>query len=675
MPGFWGEVRRRHVLRVAAYYVAAAWVLAQAGALLLDAFDAGHYTRFLIAALVVGLPIALALAWIFDITPHGIQRTLALARAPELVTDPAAVAQASPPPDDSIAVLPFDNLSRDPANEYFSDGLAEEIRNQLARVAGLRVAARTSSFAFKARHEDVREIGRRLNVAALLEGGVRKEADVVRIDVRLVSASDGFQLWSDSFERRLDDIFKLQTEISCAVIAAVRGRQGMPAAEAAPPAAPAPGDFEAYNAYLRGRHQFHQRTEASLTRAVGHFQRAIELDPQYSPAYAGLADTWMLLGERYYGNLSVPDSVGRALTAVTTALSLTPDLAEAHASLGLIRLNQDDIAGARQSLERAVALNQGYTLAHVWLGLVLLAQGHYREAAARNLQAYRLDPLSPIVVSNAAFDALRAGDDELARSRFSAAIEIEPRFPVPYSGMSRLNAVRGRIREAIEWIDRAIDIAPERAFYRARRGLLELQLGNVEEAAQCIRSAQERAPDNVFDSELVLAMYMAQRDRARLEDVATGKAGRAFTVCQRAYAWVVLGDHAQALATYELAPTTARAEVGQVLNDDWVWRLPHSVTRAHLRRLAGEQARADEELRAFIAAADSLIGPEVWNGDVLYWAATAYALLGDLEKAVATLRSAVDGGWRHAWWARLDWNLDEHRHDPRIVALLERASP
>lgn len=675
MAGFWGEVRRRHVLRVAAYYVAGAWVLAQAGALLFEAFDTPHYTRYLIGALVAGLPVALVLAWLFDITPQGIQRTLSLAAAERTAPASAPVAAVPAPaaPENSIAVLPFDNLSQDPANEYFSDGLAEEIRNTLARTEGLRVAARTSSFAFKAKHDDVREIGRRLNVASLLEGGVRKAADVVRIDVRLVSATDGFQLWSESFERQLDDVFKLQTEISCAVLKAVRGRQAAPAPA---PIAPEPRDFEAYNAYLRGRHQFHQRTEASLQRAAGHFQHAIEVDPNYALAYAGLADTWLLLGERYYGNLSVQDSVARALTAVTTALSLAPGLAEPHASLGLIRLNQDDLAGARASLERAIALNEGYTLAHVWLSLVLLAQGKFRDAAARNEQAYRLDPLSPIIVSNSGFDALRAGNEALARSRFAAAIEIEPRFPVPYSGMSRLNATRGRTPEAIEWIDKAIAIAPERAFYRARRGLLELQMGRVESAASCIRAASERAPDNVFDAELVLALYMAEGDRAQLERIATGQAGRAFSVCQRAYAHVALGDYAAALQAYEQAPLQARVEIGQVLQDDWVWRLPHTVTRAHLRMVRGEGERARQELREFIEAAKALHDEEaVWNGDVQYWAASAHALLGEVDRAVEVLRGAVDGGWRHAWWARLDWNLAGVRDDPRISALLQRGTP
>src|SRR5262245_32824835 len=256
---FWAELLRRRVMRVALFYVAGAWILAQAGDLLLDAFDAPQYMRFVIAGLVLGLPVALVLAWIFDITPAGIERT------PEAPTTATANAP-TPAPEHSIAVLPFANLSQDPQDEYFSDGLAEEIRNRLAQAAGLRVAARTSSFAFKGRAEDVREIARRLNVATVLEGGVRRQADTVRIDVQLINAADGYHLWSESFERRLTDIFRLQSEIAGAVLAAVRPRDAVGEAAAMP--GPATPSFDAYNLYLLGRHYFHKRTEAALARAV-----------------------------------------------------------------------------------------------------------------------------------------------------------------------------------------------------------------------------------------------------------------------------------------------------------------------------------------------------------------------------------------------------------------------
>ena len=177
-------------------------------------------------------------------------------------------------------MLPFANLSDDAENEYFSDGLSEEIRNQLARVPGLRVAARTSSFSFKGRHEDVREIGRRLNVAVVLEGGVRKHADAVRINLQLVSAIDGFQIWSEQFERKLEDIFRLQDEIAEAVSSgSVRFQARQPGLLPA-----TTQRFDAYNLYLRGRHHFHKRTEAALQRAVGYFKQAIECDANYALA-------------------------------------------------------------------------------------------------------------------------------------------------------------------------------------------------------------------------------------------------------------------------------------------------------------------------------------------------------------------------------------------------------
>ncbi len=668
---WWGEVRRRRVLRVAAWYLAVAWVLAQVADLLFDAFDVAGYTRFVIAALVAGLPVALVLAWIFDITPRGIERTLAL--SPAGPADEAPATTPVPAPDNSIAVLPFTNLSRDPGDEYFSDGLAEEIRNQLARVPGLRVAARTSSFAFKGRHEDARSIGRKLNVLSLLEGGVRRHEDRVRIDVQLVCTTDGYQVWSQTFERRLGDVFQLQSEVSQAVIDAVGRRQGEPLH--APAEIQGPGNFEAYNAYLLGRHHFHKRTEPSLQRAAELFQRAVELDAAYALAYTGMADAAILLSARHYGNLPLRDALARARPAAEQALRLAPNLAEAHASLGLVQLNEGDPDAAVRSFERAIELNGGYSMAHVWLGLALVAQGRYVEAAERNLRVYRLDPLAPIVVTNAGFDALRFGRDAEARERFLAAIELDPRFPVPCSGMSRLEATRGRLQEGLRWTERAIEVAPERAFYHARRGLLLLQACRLDDAEHAVAEARARAPDNVFDAELIVALYMARDDREALECIAAGAAARAFGNAQRAYANVALGRHAEALALYDAATLSPCAELDEILNDDWVWRLPHSITRAHLRLEAGDTVRAREELENFATRAERLFAQGIVSGDVRYWTATACLLLGRAEQGAAHLKAAVDGGWRHAWWARLDWNLRPSLSDPRIAALVEQAEP
>ena len=654
----WGELKRRRVVRAALYYVAGAWVLAQAFDLLLDAFEASRYMRFVVVGLVAGLPVATVLAWKFDLTPAGIERTPAL---------PAAAADL---PDDSIAVLPFANLSNEPENEYFSDGLAEEIRNQLARVEGLRVAARSSSFAFKGRHEDVRDIGRRLNVAAILEGGVRKQADTVRIDVQLVSAVDGYQVWAESFERQVGDIFKLQSEVACAVIAAVRPHT---AAVERPRLEPSTQSFEAYNLYLRGRHHFHRRTEAALRRAMDCFRQALAVDPGYALAYTGLADAYTLASTGYYGEIPVDESLANALPAVTKALELAPGLAEAHASLGLIRHNQGEYAQAEQALERAIELNPGYTMAHVWRGLVLTSQGRYRDAAAHMRDAFRLDPLSPIINTNVGLDALRFGDDAEAEARFTAAIEIDPAFPVPYSGMARLHSSRGSLDAALHWIDQAIERAPKRTFYLARKALILAQLGRLDAAVAAIEAACCDPAGNRFEADLVTGLRVATANRSALRAIAHDESGCVWAPGQRAQALLVLDDRRAALARYAERPVDPRTAINGLINDEWVWCLPHVVNDAHLRLDAGDE-QARETLRELLGSAEAVLAQGVVSVDVLYWIASAHAVMGEAELALRVLEQAVQQGWRHAWWARHDWNWAALAGEPRLRDLLARGA-
>ncbi len=652
----WAELQRRRVVRAALYYVAGAWILAQVLDLLLDAFDASRYMRFVVAGLVLGLPVATALAWIFDFTPSGIERT------------PSLPVPAADPPDDSIAVLPFANLSHEPENEYFSDGLTEEIRNQLARVRGLRVAARSSSFSFKGRHEDVREIGRRLNVASILEGGVRKQGGTVRIDVQLVNAVDGYQVWSETFERELDDIFKLQTEVACAVITAVRPRA---AAAERPPPEPATQSFDAYNRYLLGRHYFHKRTEASLRRAMDCFRQAIERDPGYALAYSGLADAYSLASTGYYGELPVAESIANALPAALKALELAPTLAEAHASLGLVRHNQGDHASAQRELERAIELNPTYTMAHVWHGLALTSQGRYREAAASMRDAFRLDPLSPIINANVGFDALRFGDEAEAEARFAAAIEIDPAFQVPYSGMTRLHSARGSLAEALRWIEQAIERAPGRAFYLARKGLILAQLGRTDEAVATVDAACCNPTGNRFEADLVVGLRVVSGNHAALASIAGSDGGCIWVAAQRAQALIAIGNLPAALQAYADDPPDPRGSINDLVNDEWVWRLPHVVNHAHLRMAAGDE-RGRDALQLLIARAEEMRAEGIVNVDALYWVASAHAVMGEDDRALNVLEEAVRRGWRHAWWARHDWNWSVLGNDPRFRDLLVR---
>ena len=641
---FWDELRRRHVVRVVIYYAVFAWVVIQVGDVVLDAFGLDHLLRFVVAGVVAAAPLVLAFSWMFDITPAGVERTAPLADASH---GPVAA------PAGSLAVLPFANLSGDSDNEYFSDGLAEEIRNELAGIPGLKVAARSSSVAFKGRVADAREIGRRLNVAAILEGGVRKHADAVRISLQLVNTSDGYQVWSEHYERRLEDVFRLQREVAAAVIGIVAPLSGsVPAA--APD--PAPRSFEAYNLYLRGRHHFHKRTDSSLRRAVAHFEQAIALDPDYALAYSGLSDAWILLSSRYYGNLPAAETVGKALPAARRALDLAPALAEAHASLGLVRENQGDLDAAGESLRRALQLNPGYTMALVWYGLVLVKQGHFREAAQRNLEALQLDPLSPIINVNVAFDALRLGDTDRAKASFAAAVEIDPDFPVSHYGLARTHALVREFDAALHEIGEAIRCAPARAFYHAQRSLILLQTGDTERAAQSVEEACDLSPDNPFDADLVVAHYMARGDREALARIADGTTQRRYDACQRAQALLALGDHEAARRLYETTSLNREEELMDLLTDDWVWRLPHVINLAHLRLAAGD-ARGREELERLLADLDGIARQGVSNPLARYWAASASGLLGRDTQARTLLAEARAIGWNHEWWERLDWNL------------------
>lgn len=651
----WSELQRRRVVRAVLYYVAGAWVLAQVVDLLLDAFDASHYMRYAVALLVLGLPVAALLAWIFDFKLSGIERT------------PALPAPERDAPDDSIAVLPFANLSHEVENEYFSDGLAEEIRNQLARVRGLRVAARSSSSAFKGRHEDVREIGRRLNVAAVLEGGVRKQGGTVRIDVQLVSARDGYQVWSETFERDLGDIFRLQTEVACAVISAVRPRAK--AAQLLP--GPATANFEAYNLYLRGRHHFHKRNESALLRAIDCFQQAIAHDPEYALAYSGLADAYSLASTGYYGELPVTESISHALPAALKAIELAPTLAEAHASLGLVRHNQGDPAAAESAMTQAIELNPAYAMAHVWRGLILTSMGRYREAAASMREAFRLDPLSPIINANVGFDALRFGDLTEAEARFSAAIEIDPAFQVPYSGMTRLNVARGATREALRWIEQAIERAPGRAFYIARKGLILAQLGQTDAAVKTVDAACCNPTANRFEADLVVGLNIVTADRAALASIAANPGGSFWGAAQRAQALIAVGNASAAQQAYAEAPPDPRGAVNDLLNDEWVWRLPHVVNYAHLRKEAGDD-NWQEGLHQLAARVDELSAEGIVNVDAQYLVASAHAVAGEHDRALDVLQNAMERGWRHVWWVRHDWNWASLRSDSRLNELLAR---
>ena len=293
----------------------------------------------------------------------------------------------------AIAVLPFVNMSADPDNEFFSDGMTEELINALSRVPGLRVVSRTSAFTFKGRQVDVREVGQRLNVGTVLEGSVRRWADRLRVTAQLIDAADGYHLWSDSYERKLADVFVLQEELAQSIVRSLPLAPSRSTPEVL--VRPSTSATEAYTLYLRGRFFALKRTVEGLVTGIGLFEQAIQQDPGYALAHAGLAECWVLRGFEEFGDLAPLEAMPRAKVAAQRALELDPKLAEGYTWSGVLSFLFDwDPVAAESFFRRAIELRPDYSLAHAWYAVFLMARGRHDEAIARSGHAAELDPLA-----------------------------------------------------------------------------------------------------------------------------------------------------------------------------------------------------------------------------------------------------------------------------------------
>ncbi len=485
MSNFLGELKRRKVLRAGLLYGAACFAVLEGADIVLSNLGMpSSVMRFLVVLAILGFPVALTLSWAYELTPDGLKRSgdgqiestpwlspsagmftvvlLALggvawwvsANLGEGSGDAAGVAlPATEVPRESVAVLPFANLSTDPENEYFSDGLSEELLNVLSRVPGLKVAARTSSFSFKDKNADAREIGRSLAVANVLEGSVRKAEERVRITAQLVEAETGFQLWSSSFDRQLDDIFAVQDEIATAIVQALE--MELVGGVENPVLQPVTTNQMAYDKYLWGRFNLAKRTEAGIYEAIENFNGSIMMDSAYAPAYAGLADAYLVLHNHSAEVAADPtEAFATSRAMAERAVELDPTLAEAHASLGgALAIQSMDWEGATAAFERAIALNPQYALAHQWLSVPLAILGRYVEAIAAARTAVSLDPLS--VPAN--------------------------------SQLGQLLYIVGRSRDAIEQFDRALALERDAPFNYELSALAYAQLGSWTEARDMAR--------------------------------------------------------------------------------------------------------------------------------------------------------------------------------------------
>jgi TolB-like protein len=435
---FLAELKRRRVGKVAIAYGAIAWAVTEASSVVLPALRVPEWAMtFIVIFLMAGFPIAMVLAWVFDVGPEGIQRTepmaqsapaaqvkLRLAYAVAVLACMAALGYVlyerglgrahAGEPHDSIAVMPFANLSGDPSKDYFSDGMSEELLNLLARVPGLQVASRTSSFAYKARDVDVRQIGRELGVETVLEGSVRQSGGQVRITAQLIDAETGFHLWSETYERQLADIFQVQDDIAKAIVEKLRIELA-PADQQLAQRQKAPTqDVEAYELYLQGRAVWKKRGEENLERAIGLYQAALGHDPGFARAHAALASAYVVMPGYTKEKGDEEKYFDLAENAARQALAIDPNIGEAHAVLAQINADRGDLLDAESGFFFAISLEPNEATPHHWYSILLRKVGRIDAALTQARRAQELDPTSPIIALNLANTYLLKGDDESA---------------------------------------------------------------------------------------------------------------------------------------------------------------------------------------------------------------------------------------------------------------------
>src|SRR5438105_6128070 len=435
---FFAEVKRRNVYKVAIAYGAVAWLLTEVATQVFPFFEIPNWVvRLVVLVILAGFPIAVVIAWAFELTPEGLKRTeiadakYPLGRSPKrawiyIVIIAGAISvgifflgrytspkqrEANELPGKSIGVLPFVDLSQAKDQEYFCDGISEEILDALAKVEGLRVVARTSSFSFKGKNADVAQIAQKLNVENVLEGSLRREGNRIRITAQLINARNGFHIWSETFERELQGVFAVQDEITRSMVDALKLKLAV-----APPARTRQ-NTEAYDLYLKGLYFSNKSDEQSLRKSLTLFRRALDIDPNFARAWTGIAKDWEWLAHAYVRPLEAYPAM-RA--AAQKAIELDAKEAEAPGYFGdAMAVLAFDVAGTLAELRRALQLDPNCAVAHLFLAFEGADGGDPEAALTHVRQAVQLDPLSPIVsdFASSLYLACNRLDDALAEAQ------------------------------------------------------------------------------------------------------------------------------------------------------------------------------------------------------------------------------------------------------------------
>jgi eukaryotic-like serine/threonine-protein kinase len=426
----------------------------------------------------------------------------------------------------SVAVLPFSDMSPSKDQECFCDGMTEELINALTQISGLRVAARTSTFQFKAQSRDVRYIGDALNVATVLDGSVRKDGNRLRITVELVGTRDGYHLWSQRFDRSLEDVFAVQDEIAASVASTLKGKLG--ADRRAIARAPRGPDIEAYESYLEGRYHWNKRTEEELKISVVCFERAIDRAPAFAPAYAGLADAYVTLAT--YGALPATDVMPRAKRALQTALEIDDRLAEAYTCRGCVRSVYDwSWPEAEHDFRQAIDLNPYYSTAHHWYGINhLVPRGRFDEATQALQRALAVDPLALAIKTSLGMKSYFAGQYDDAARELSKTIELDASFGMAHLFLGAVYSEQGKYADALEALEAAKRLSGSSPEILAALGYLRGVSGDVAAAQGVLTDLRRLAGERYVSPAKIAQVHVGLGQRAealdRLEEAHTERA-------------------------------------------------------------------------------------------------------------------------------------------------------
>jgi TolB-like protein/Tfp pilus assembly protein PilF len=546
---FFGELKRRNVYKVAIAYGVVAWLLMQVASQIFPFFEIPNWAvRLVVLLLIIGFPVALILAWAFELTPEGIKRTEVADDLPKksgrsrawiyVVIVAGVIAsgvfffgrytsstQSAKTPEKSVAMLPFDNLSRDPDNAYFAEGVRDEFLARLSKAADLRVVSIRSTEQLKSSLDHLSQIARKFGVANILAGSVQRSSDEVRVNVQLVRGENNAHLWAEAYDRKLTDIFAVESEIAKTIADTLQAK--LTGSERNAIAVQPTQNTEAHQLYLKGRYFWNRRTGENLKKALGYFRQATEKDPSYALAYTGAADTCFLIP--VYAAGTPQEYLPRARSAAQKAVELDDALAEAHTSLAYVFFFDFERARSIEEFERAISLNPNYATAHQWYRRGPLSMvGEFNKAITEEKRALELDPVSPIINAEpgTVYTLARRYDEAIAQLRNT--VETYPDFYWGHRFFGWALELNGASREAIVEYQKAFDLNDDPVVL-AMLAHAEASIGKQTEARQILAQLRDEAKARYVSAYAFAVIHVAfgEKDQALdwLEKAARDHAG------------------------------------------------------------------------------------------------------------------------------------------------------